>query len=246
MLKSFHGSVLVVLVLLMMPLLSACSGGGGGGGGALLPQPCSLLPPITADYPNPVSITTAGTGTAWKITDVSTALTEDPAFGCADPRTYQDLTVKVTFDQDVSTALPPSGTTLSLPKQLGVMIGIDSDSNVKTGAYGGCNSRRINNDDYISDDGSYGLGIGAAPGGGQTFSVLGPSGTSGSQETVFVSGKTFTAKFFLEGVGITNLVKPAFRIDLGVANGSPNGTSATECVPANAEFGVNPQGLFPY
>ncbi|HEV3156610.1 MAG TPA: hypothetical protein VGZ00_04625 [Candidatus Baltobacteraceae bacterium] len=245
MLKSFHGSVLVVLVSLMMPLLSACSGGGGGGG-ALVPQPCNLLPPITTNYPNPVGITTAGTGTAWQVTNVSTALTEDPTYCNLGTRTYEDLTVNVTFAQNVSGALPPPGTTLSLPTQLGVAIGIDSDSNPKTGNYAGCNSRGINDDENLSDVGSYGLGIGAAPGGGDTFSVLGPLGIVGSEETAFASGNTFTARFFLVGNSETNMANPTFRIDLGVVNGSPNGTSATECVPANAEFGVNPQGIFSY
>ena len=99
--------------------MSGCGGGGGGspGGGFQPPPPIT----VTRSYPAGRATPTNG-GTAWNIIGVTTILTNQ--LGSASSGLYDTLTIKTTFTQDVTNALPPPGQNLAQPGQLGVITSL--------------------------------------------------------------------------------------------------------------------------
>ena len=200
--------------------MSGCGGGGGGSGGGGFQPP----PPITVtrSYPAGRATPTNG-GTAWNIVGVTTILTGQLG---ASGSLYDTLTVKTTFAQDVTNALPPPGQNRNQPTQLGVATFFNVSAYGIASAFSDCTSQV--RDAYVTDDlirrpdGSYGIG-------GFTGFVTGVSVATSA------SGHVVTQILPIGAIGVSagqNI--PAFSISVAAENGatsSLSNLSETDCVP---------------
>ncbi|MGH7709293.1 MAG: hypothetical protein ACREM6_15470, partial [Vulcanimicrobiaceae bacterium] len=148
---------------------------------------------------------------------------------------YDKITIAVTFAQDVSSALPAPGSTLSQPGQLGVLIGFDSDGNDATGTYGGCGLSGTPFE-FNLDPGNFGR---RADGG---YNILGqnPAGQpTGSEATVSVNGRTITFTIQLAAVGVGGPNIPKLKVQVVAFNGvhpALNYPLPTDCAPDAGEI----------
>jgi len=208
-------------------IAEGCSGGGGGAPGPSVGTP---PPPIvvTAAFPA-AAATAAGGGTPWAITGVRTTLTGSGADAFGSP--YDTLQVAVTFAQDVSGALPPPGSKLASPGQLGITVGLATRG---AGGIGDCTGASVF--DFASDpgtdparlqDGNYNIESGAQ-------GVPLQSGIAGGnpldEAVTVISGHVIVQTFRLLAVDGLAPGIPDVRVGVGSFNGAS--TAPTDCVPA--------------
>ena len=196
--------------------ISGCGGGGGssGGGGFQPPPPIT----VTRSYPAGRATPTNG-GTAWNIVGVTTILTGQ--FGSPSTGLYDTLTIKTTFTQDVSNALPPPGQTLNLPAELGV--GVAFNTGGASSGFKGCPSTEVQG--FVIDgsvrnpDGSY--------------NVFGTNGqVTGVEVPTSASGHTVTQTLPLGAIGVFDGQNvPTFGVVVQAVNGAPGPLGITDCVP---------------
>jgi hypothetical protein len=210
--------------------VTACGGGGSG------PSPQTTAPPpivVTNTFPPNVAAPSGG-GTAWDITQVTTTLSSvNPG---ASGNLYDTLQIDMTFQQDISNALPAPGTSLSQGNQLGVATFFDPDGNSTTGNLQGCATAGTTPFNYYSDEGK---GLGRLVDGNYALDdIYGPAyttgntgGTPGLEAVTNVAGNVLTQTYKLSAVGVTGLTVSTLKIQFLVFNGL--GAPVTECVPLN-------------
>ena len=175
---------------------------------------------VTRTYPSGRAIPVNG-GTAWNIVGVTTILTG--TMGNAGGNLYDTLTIKTTFDQDVTNALPPPGQTLNAPTELGVGVSFNTEAYGGSPGFKGCPSTELTgfqiDGSVRNTDGSYGL-----------------FGTNGAVTGVVVptnvSGHVVTQTLPISAIGVFagNSV-PRFSITVGAVNGASGPLGITDCVP---------------
>lgn len=206
--------------------------GGCSGGGSSPSGPTTGTPPppvvVTATFPA-AAATAAGGGIPWAITGVRTTLTGSGAAAYGSP--YDTLAVAVTFAQDVSAALPPPGSKLTGPGQLGITIGLETRG---SGGIGNCTGAPVF--DFASDpgsdparleDGNYNIESGA-------LGVPLQSGIAGGnpldEAVTSVSGHVIVQTFRLLAIDGLAPGVPDVRVGVGSFNGAS--IAPTDCVPA--------------
>lgn len=165
------------------------------------------------------------TGTLWSITQIRTVLFASSAFPSAS-ELYDSLEIDTTFNQNVDSALPPAGSRLTQPNQLGVApifyTGVTAQGNSITG----CGGQIAN---YVVSDGSGTARL--ADGNYYVLNDIGqPTSTGGGPVTEVVTtafGSTVKQIVMLPEIGVFSTTVPDVRIQVGVANG----TSNTDCEP---------------
>ena len=214
---SIRTPALAAMLTLPALALTACGGGGsspGNGGAAGPPPPVT----VTRTYPSGRAIPVNG-GTAWNIVGVTTILTG--TMGNSGGNLYDTLTIRTTFDQDVTNALPAPGQTLALPTQLGV--GTYFNTSGPAGGFNDCTSQA--RDGYFieggsrNSDGSYG--------------IFGENGLlTGVEAQTSATGHVVTQSLPLGAIGVfAGMNIPDFKISVGAANGAPGNVAFTDCVP---------------
>jgi hypothetical protein len=216
------GAVLVAAV-------TACGGGGGGSS----PQP-TAPPPIVVTHTFPPNVAApSGGGTAWDITQVTTTLTSvNPG---ASGSLYDTLRVDMTFQQDISSALPAPGTIFNLGTELGVATEFDPAGNGK-GTLQGCATSGVTPFTYVTDEGA-GLGR-LLDGNYALYDSTGPAYTEGNaggvpglEAVTTASGHILTQVYKLSAVGVVAAGIPPTKIQFLVYNGTEPRVPVTECVP---------------
>lgn len=203
-------------------LMTGCGGGGGGGGN---PPPVGTPPPITVIKTFTPSTLPGAKGTLWAITQIRTVLFASSAFPSAN-ELYDSLEIDTTLNQNVTGALPPPGSLMSQPNQLGVSPTFYTGAAVQGNSILGCG-------DQV---GNYAVGNGSgfarlADGNYYIFGADGqPTTTGGGPPTEAVttaSGMTVKQIVMLPQIGVISTTVPDIRIQVDVANGA----SFTDCEP---------------
>jgi hypothetical protein len=197
--------------------VTACSSGGG----SSTPQ-ATAPPPIVVTHTYPANVAApSGGGTAWDITQVTTTLTsvEPGAAG----NLYDTLQINITFQQDISSALPAPNTRLTGGTQLGVGTAFDPTGNGK-GTIQGCATAGTTPFTYATDEGNF---LGRLSDG--NYALLDSNGVQGGEATTSVAGHILTQVYKLSAVGVTGPHTPSLKVQFLVFNGL--GQSVTKCIP---------------
>ncbi len=212
--------------------VTACGGGGSG------PSPQTTAPPpivVTNTFPPNVAAPSGG-GTAWDITQVTTTLSSvNPG---ASGNLYDTLQIAMTFQQDISNALPAPGTSLSQGNQLGVATFFDPAGN-QQGTMQGCAPAGTTPFTYDTDEGG---GLGRLYDGNYAlYDVNGPAYTTnnsggfpGLEAATSVAGHVLTQTYKLSAIGVVSAQVPKLKVQFLVFNGiTASHTPETECIPLN-------------
>ncbi len=222
----------IVLSYAAISLLAGCGGGGGGG----KPPTVSTPAPIVLNHVLPAGDTFSTAGVPWDIIGVQTTMFESAQN--PSPNTYDSLQVSVTFSQDVSSALPAPGASLTLGSQLGVGVIINTApaTSLSTAPYDCAiqNNANFNYGSYAASRLSDG-----------NFAILDSGGSPVNQQNnptteaqTIVAGNTMSETFRLGVLGLPESgVAPLLGVAVNSANGiSNNNFGKTDCAPRTAEF----------
>lgn len=204
--------------------LSALVAGCGGGGGGRSPPPPGTPPPITVLKNFSPSTFPGVTGTLWSIAQVRTVLFASSAFPSA-TELYDSLEIDTTLTQSFAGALPPPGSQLTQPNQLGVSPIFFTGASTQGSSITGCGGQFAN---YVVSNGNV-----ARLADGNYYildDILQPTTTGGGPATeavTTVSGNTVKQVVMLPEIGVFSTAVPDIRIQVGVSNG----TNGTDCEP---------------
>jgi hypothetical protein len=219
-----------LLFLIVPVVLAACTGGSstsdGSSGLAVPPQN------IMVTRVDPIGDASAAAGTPWDISQIQTTLIEGPF-----RNEYVKLEVAVTFAQDVSGALPPSGQPLlNNPNRLGVEILVDLDGSSGTGISESVCSSTANTSgiDAFVDAGGYN---GRYADG--SFPILNTSGIKIDSAQVSISGHTITYLIDLAALGAPGSGIQKTKISVIAFNGSGQDGVETDCAPDAGPMSVS-------
>jgi hypothetical protein len=220
-----------ILLLATATALSSCSGGSNSTNdyaGDL------AIPPnnIVSTRVDRIGDASAAIGSPWDITQVQSTLVEGPF-----RNEYVSLQVSVSFAQDVSTALPPTGQPLiGHPDRLGVELLLDIDGSAGTGiSERVCSSTpNVGGIDAFVDAGGYN---GRNTDG--SYPILNTSGLRVDDAPVTVSGHTITYSIDLAAWGVPATGIPKTKVSVIAFNGSGAGGIATDCAPDSGPMSVS-------
>ncbi|MGP6157729.1 MAG: hypothetical protein ACLPYS_09540 [Vulcanimicrobiaceae bacterium] len=158
---------------------------------------------------------------------------------------YDTLQIDMTFQQDISSALPAPGQGLSLGTQLGVATFFDPDGNPATGDLQGCSASGTTPFVYYTDEGA---GLGRLLDGNYALeNITGPAYTTGNaggfpglEAVTSVAGHVLTQEYKLSAVGVVTAQIPKLEVQFLVYNGLRG--PVTECIPLDeSELAVGGQ-----